>query len=167
MLNAHNGTFAFRPQSGEGLHERERAVLPGGRTWPNLESIHSSRCNTKRIHRQRASRWNPRSDQAQRIAGSCLIHEGSQYPARQNFRGVLLPPAEPKASNLNARPNAVCSTSLLCPPSAIRIPNSRSPLLTEDAAIPKMPVIDGLAPIGPSAPRASVALREGNKADSS
>src|SRR5438552_17965209 len=35
------------------------------------------------------------------------------------------PAAEPKASNLNARPNAACNTSLCCAPRAIRIPNSR------------------------------------------
>src|SRR5882724_3155821 len=44
------------------------------------------------------------------------------------------PAAEPKASNLNARPNAACNTSLRCAPRAIRIPNSFSRLLTECAS---------------------------------
>src|ERR1039457_4495256 len=52
---------------------------------------------------------------------------------------------DPIASSLNARPKAACSTSFRCAPRATRIPSSRSRLLTEYAAIPKMPVIDNIA----------------------
>ena len=77
------------------------------------------------------------------------------------------PAAEPIASNFNDRPRAACSTSLRRAPRAIRIPNSLSRLLTEYAAIPKMPVIESIAPINPSTPNATVATREGNRAISS
>src|ERR1035441_4356695 len=49
-------------------------------------------------------------------------------------------------------------------PSAMRMPSSRSRLLTEYAASPKIPVIASMAPIMPSAPSATVATREGNSA---
>jgi hypothetical protein len=49
----------------------------------------------------------------------------------------------------------------------MRIPNSFSRLLTEYAAIPKMPVIESIAPIAPSTPSDTVAIREGNSARSS
>ena len=49
----------------------------------------------------------------------------------------------------------------------MRIPNSRSRLLTEYAAIPNIPVTDSIAPITPSAPSDNVAMREGNSALSS
>ena len=47
------------------------------------------------------------------------------------------------------------------------MPNSRSRLLTEYAAIPKMPVIDSIAPMNPSTPNDAVAIREGNSTTSS
>jgi hypothetical protein len=49
----------------------------------------------------------------------------------------------------------------------MRIPNSRRRLLTEYAAIPKMPVIDSIAPMTPSTPSVIAAIREANKAVSS
>ena len=45
----------------------------------------------------------------------------------------------------------------------MRIPNSRSRLLTEYAAIPKMPVIESIAPISPSTPSDTVAMRGANR----
>ena len=44
------------------------------------------------------------------------------------------------------------------------MPSSRSRLLTEYAAIPKMPVIDSIAPITPSTPNDAVAIRGANEA---
>src|SRR5438034_9183647 len=71
------------------------------------------------------------------------------------------PAVEPKASNFNARPSAAPNTSFHSAPRAMRIPNSRSRLLTEYAAIPKMPVIDRIAPSAPSTPSANVAQGNG------
>src|SRR5207249_9057172 len=51
------------------------------------------------------------------------------------------PAAEPKASKRKACPKAIWTTCLRCAPRAILIPSSRRRLLTEYAAIPKMPVI--------------------------
>lgn len=62
------------------------------------------------------------------------------------------PAAEPKASNLKAGPNAALNICLRCAPSATRSPSSRSRLLMEYAAIPKIPVIASIAPIPPSTP---------------
>jgi len=67
------------------------------------------------------------------------------------------------ASNPPARPRAAHSNSLRYAPSATRIPSSLSRLLTEYAAIPKMPVIESIAPIIPKTPNAIVGIREGNK----
>src|SRR5690349_8608709 len=77
------------------------------------------------------------------------------------------PVTEPNASSLMARPKAACRTSLRCAPSAIRIPSSRMRLLTEYAAMPKIPVIESTAPMMPSTPSAMVATRGANSTPSS
>ena len=66
-------------------------------------------------------------------------------------------------ARMKARPSAACRTSLRCAPSATRMPNSRIRLLTENAAMPKMPVIDSIAPIMPITPSDAVAIREGKR----
>jgi hypothetical protein len=77
------------------------------------------------------------------------------------------PATEPHASNFKGRPKAACNSYMRCAPRAMRIPNSFRRLLTAYAAIPKMPLIDNIAPITPSTPRAMAAIREANKAVSS
>jgi hypothetical protein len=61
------------------------------------------------------------------------------------------------------RPKAAFSRPLPCAPRAIRIPNSRFRLLTEYAAIPKMPVMDRRASIAPITPSATAAMREAKR----
>ncbi len=131
----------------------------------------------QRINRQRPARRDPGSQQPQQrhrqnnTAQHHRIARCRRYTMDASTRLARIPrsnpAAEPIASNLTARPNAVCNTSLRCAPSARRMPNSRSRLLTEYAAIPKMPVIDRIAPIIPSTPRAIVAMRAGNRTRSS
>ena len=74
----------------------------------------------------------------QRIAGV------AEYTMKASTRLAPIPrsnpAAEPRASNLSARPKAAFSTWVRSAPRAMRIPNSRNRLLTEYAAIPKMPV---------------------------
>jgi len=43
----------------------------------------------------------------------------------------------------------------------MRIPSSRIRLLTEYAAIPKIPVIESIAPMNPSTPSGIVAIADG------
>jgi hypothetical protein len=77
------------------------------------------------------------------------------------FRGAIPPPNQTPVI-LTARPNAAGNTSFGCAPRATRIPSSRSRLLTEYAAIPKMPVMESIAPIAPSTPSETVAICAGN-----
>ena len=79
--------------------------------------------------------FNPAANKVAKITTSGTITE---YP-------VPTAAAEPNASHFIARPSAVSNTSLRCAPRAMRIPNSRSLLLTEYAAIPKTPLIDRIA----------------------
>ena len=66
-----------------------------------------------------------------------------------------MPATEPADSSTNARPSAARSTCFRRAPSAMRIPSSRSRLLTVYEAMPKMPVTASIAPSSPSTPSAT------------
>src|SRR5437660_3464342 len=152
-------------------HARGRASVPFGVRLPVVADpqVHSSRSRIKgSTDSARCAGIHVASSPSNDIAKTTPTNTSgsrgvAEYTMKASTRLARIPrsnPAtEPKVSNLNARPNALCNTSLRRAPKAMRIPSSRSRLLTEYAAIPKMPVIASIAPITPNTPNAIVAMR--------
>ena len=102
--------------------------------------------------------------QHQRIVRRCLVHDVRQHLRGQNAQHQSRRRAHRKQQRTPG-PAPRCSTCLRRAPSAMRIPSSRSRLLTVYEAMPKIPVTASIAPSSPSTPSATEATRAANNAE--